>query len=313
MSWITTARLTIYCRSHGEPDGLPLLLLHGSFATSRWWEPLFAVLPNEIYAIAPDLRGCGQSEKLATGYTVPEQAEDVWSLVQRLGWRQFHLVGHSTGGAIALEFALYHADVLSSLILVDPPPLEGVFTPLDAVLLLDQMRHKRTLLRQALSILMPTFDPIESAGHAAFFKQLVDDASQMAPAAFTAVAEGLNQWNRLNEARRLSLPTLLIWGDRDAIVSREAMTRTLLTIPGANNLEVLHGVGHSPPVEAPLTLAEKIVTFISEDFGEYEQVRAGARTIIAPSPGLSAAPPEPPTNYTATELPGGHDGGGDAA
>jgi branched-chain amino acid transport system permease protein len=278
MALITTPRLTIHHRSHGEPGGLPLLLLHGSFATSRWWEPLFAVLPAEIYAIAPDLRGCGQSEKPATGYTIPEQAEDVWSLVQSLGWRRFDLVGHAVGGAIALEFAFYHADLLNSLILLDPPPMEGVFTPLDGVLLLEQMRYERTLLRQALALLMPTFEPLESAGHAAFFKQLVDDASQMAPAAFTAVAEGLNQWNRVSEASRLSLPTLLIWGDRDLIVSRDAMTHTLLAIPGAGNLEVLHGVGHSPMIEAPLTLAEKIVDFICEDFGEYDQVRASAHS-----------------------------------
>jgi pimeloyl-ACP methyl ester carboxylesterase len=105
---------------------------------------------------------------------------------------------------------------------------------------------------------------------------LVDDASQMAPAAFTAVAESLGRWNRFGDAVRLTRPTLLVWGDQDEVVSRDAVTRTLIAIPGATSLEILHGVGHSPMIEAPLTLAEKIVDFIAEDFDALEEVRASA-------------------------------------
>jgi pimeloyl-ACP methyl ester carboxylesterase len=98
----------------------------------------------------------------------------------------------------------------------------------------------------------------------------------MAPAAFTALAESLSQWNRFAEARRLTLPTLVVWGELDEIVTREATTRTLIAIPGATNLEVLQGVGHSPMIEAPLTLAEKIVEFIIQDFDNFDEVRASA-------------------------------------
>jgi branched-chain amino acid transport system permease protein len=259
-------------------DGLPLLLLHGSFATSRWWEPLFAVLPQEICAVAPDLRGCGQTEKPAAGYAIEQLTEDVRLFAQALGLSQFDLAAHASSGAIAVELALNHPNLLRSLILVDSVPVEGVGTPLDMLMALSQMQQDRTLLRKALSMLMPTFDPLESAANSAFFKLLVDDASQMAPAAFTDIAGSLGRWNRFGDAKRLTLPTLLIWGDQDEVVSRDAMTRTLIAIPGANNLEILHGVGHSPMIEAPLTLAEKIVDFMAEDFAALEEVRASAYT-----------------------------------
>lgn len=280
MPYLATPRLQFHYRVHGDPDGLPMLLLHGSFASSRWWEPLFATLPAEIYTIAPDLRGCGLSDKPAEGYTIETQADDLWALVQVLGWQNFDLVGHASGAAIAVEFALNHPESLSTLTLVDPVPVEGIFTPLETLMVLEEMRTDESLLRQALASLMPTYIPTPTAildeEKRAFFDQLVADAQSMAPAAFTAIAESLNQWNRFAAVRALTLPTLLIWGDRDHLVSRDAMTRSLLAIPGANNLEVIRAVGHSPMIEAPLALAERLLEFITEDYANYETARAMA-------------------------------------
>ncbi|MEM7539892.1 MAG: alpha/beta hydrolase [Chloroflexota bacterium] len=296
-SHIQTERMTVHYRTHGDPNGLPMLLLHGSFASSRWWEPFFDILPDEIYAVAPDLRGCGLSSKdnypehIATPYAIEEQAEDLWAFIAAFNLaakvdpmmgelHNFDLVGHSSGGAIAVEFALSHPEMPSTLILAAPVPLEGVFTPIDGFMLLEQMRTDRALLRQALATLMPSFigtaqtelgeEPLPEQH---FFEQIVDDATQMDPAAFTEVANALGQWNRFADARYLTLPCLVLWGDQDPIVTREEMTRTLIAMPGANNLEVLRGVGHSPMIEAPLTLAERIVDFITEDFSHLEQAR----------------------------------------
>ncbi len=275
--FVQTPRLRVFCRSNGADDGIPLLLLHGSYATSRWWVPFFDALPDEVYAVAPDLRGCGESDKTETGYTIEEQAADVAALVDALGWESWHLMAHSSSGAIAVEYALSAPERIDSLALVDTVPVEGVFTPLDAYLLLDQMQTDRDLLREALRALMPSA-PID-AEHPDllhFFETLVDDASRMAPAAFTEIARGLSHWNRFADAQRLTLPTLLIWGERDEIVDRGATTRTLIAIPGANNLEVLRGVGHSPMIEAPETLAARWLDFILADYAAYDQVRQAA-------------------------------------
>lgn len=252
-----------------------MLLLHGSFATSRWWEPLFAELPDAVYAVAPDLRGCGESEKSAGGYTIEEQAADVAAIVDALGWAGFDLVGHAAGGAIAVEYALNHTAHLSTLTLVDPVPLTGVFTPLEGIMALDQMREDEALLRQALSLLMSTYD-LAVTENQRFFDQLVQDVQTMAPKAFTAITESLNRWNRFDAAQALTLPTLLIWGNQDQLVAREAMTRSLVAIPGANNLDVLRNVGHSPMIEAPVALAERLLEFITEDYAGFEEVRAVA-------------------------------------
>ena len=285
MNRVQTARLTFNIRTSGSRDGVPLLLLHGSHATSRWWEPFFAILPDSIYAIAPDLRGCGQSTHSQDGYEIEDQAEDIAELIQSLALSDFDLVGHGSGGAIAIEYALRYSQRLRSLILVDSVPIEGAFTPLQGLQLLSQMRDDRSMLRQALSTLFPSAPPptMSETEYESFFERLVDDAASMAPAAFTAVAEALGRWNRLEEAHRLTLPTLLLLGTEDVIIERDAATRSLIAIPGASNLEILRGVGHSPMVESPVVLAERIIDFITEDFDSFEEARGFAHDIAESS------------------------------
>ena len=275
MPILTTPRLTFHYRTHGDADGLPMLLLHGSFASSRWWEPFCAILPDEIYAVAPDLRGCGGSSRREEGYEIHEQAEDVAAFVNALGLDGFDLVGHSSGGAIAIEYVLSHPARARSLILVDSAPIEGVFTPLESYQLLEQMREDRSLLAQALISLMPAAPPptMSTDEFNEFFETLVDDAAAMAPAAFSAVARALQHWNRYEEARYLSLPTLLLWGSADTLVDRDSTTRMLIAIPGAANLEILRGVGHSPLIESPVGLAERIINFITDDFDSFAEAR----------------------------------------
>ncbi len=272
---LTTPRLTHGLRAGGDEDGLPMLLVHGGFASSRWWEPFMQVLPPELRVVACDLRGCGASDRMQSGYSIHEHAEDMAKIVDQLGWDEFDLVGHAAGGAIAIELTLSQAVHVRTLSLIDSAPIEGVYTPVDALVVFEQMRTQPELLRDALRLLMPTYTAARD-GSDPFFAQLVEDAANMAPIAFTEFAVALNQWNRFADARQLSLPTLLVWGDLDIVVERDATTRTLVAIPGASRLEIMRGVGHSPMIEAPVALAELIIDFITEDNDNFDDLRNAA-------------------------------------
>jgi branched-chain amino acid transport system permease protein len=270
MPVLSTPRISLFYREQGSADGLPIVFLHGNFATSRWWMPLWELLPPEIRCLAPDLRGCGSSDKPAAGYTIEELAADVSAFADSVGLRSFDLVGHGSGGALAVELALNHPDRVRSLVLVNSAPVEGVDTPLEALALLGRMRTEPDLLRKGMSALLPLLSATDDPQ----FETLLRDAESMAPAAFTEVAVALGQWNRFAAARNLTLPTLIVWSDEDPMTTRDAMTRTLIAIPGANNMEVLHGVGHSPMLEAPLALAERMVDFWNEDYDVLANLRA---------------------------------------
>lgn len=271
---IETERRHYTYRVSGDEDGIPMLLLHGSFAGSRWWTLFLNVLPDSIRAIALDLRGSG-GDQSESGYEIADQARDVKDFVEAMGLSDFDLVGHASGGAIAIEYALSAGENLRSLILVDSAPIEGVFTPLETLELLNRMRSDRALLSRALRSLMPSVPPpgMETSVFETYFALLLEDASSMPLQAYTATAEALGRWNRSDAAGQLTLPTLLVRGSEDQIVGGETATRTLLSIPGANNLEVLRGIGHSPMIEAPALLAERMIEFIVEDFEDYAFAR----------------------------------------
>ncbi len=253
---------------HGEQA---VLFVHGSFASSRWWQPSVARLPADLYtAYMPDLQGCGRSGRPQdpTSYAIAHQAADLAALISALDLHRLHLVGHSMGAAIVLTYAVQHPERLRSLTLVSTPSPEGTPTPPEAYALLDEMRTDRSLLLRGLASTMPARPPD------AFLQQLVDDAQGQAPAAFAATAEAMATW-RLPAAAlsQLRLPVLLMWGDQDLIVGRSVQTQLLLSIPGANNLEVFRGCGHTPMLERTEAFVMALRNFLEQDFEGYATIR----------------------------------------
>ena len=61
---ISTSRLRTAVRISGDPDGVPVVLVHGNVSSSRFFEELMALMPSLWYVLAPDLRGFGDSERL---------------------------------------------------------------------------------------------------------------------------------------------------------------------------------------------------------------------------------------------------------
>ncbi len=270
MPLIETKRLAQHYIESGE--GEPILFIHGSFGSARWWEPVMRLLPAGYHAVAPDLRGCGRSQPAdgLEAYEIPAQVADLWAFVEALALDEFHLVGHAYGAAVALQMAIERPAAIRTLTLLAPPSAQGVETPEEALAYLEQMRTDRDLLIRAMASIMPARPPD------AFFQSLVTDAQRQSPAAFTGPARALARWHVKDRLRGLRLPVLLVWGEQDIIVDRESMTQLLLAIPGANNLEVLRGVGHSPHVEAPERFVPVLMAFISEDYEAYAAIRAEA-------------------------------------
>jgi branched-chain amino acid transport system permease protein len=269
--YLNTSRLRIHYRRLGQGPQ-PMVFVHGSFATSRWWEPAVKQMPQDVplTSYLLDLRGCGDSqhsEELAS-YEIAAQAADLASFLATLNLRAVHLVGHSMGAAIALNHVAQDPTRVRSLTLVATPSPAGTPTPETGLELLRQMQSDRGLLVQALASTMPARPPD------AFFQQLVEDAQAQAPASFTANAQALATWRLADESlAQVRLPVLLLWGDHDHFVLREVQRHLLLSMPGANNLEVFRGVGHSPMLERPEGFIRVLLDFVLQDFEGYADIR----------------------------------------
>lgn len=264
--------LIIHYEHAGQGDKV-IVFVHGNFASWRWWRPcLRHLLPSQYTAYALDLRGCGDSDQPPNGYTIQQLALDLYKFIQYLNLPAVHLVGHSLGGAVTLQFALDYPQKVRSLSLISPAPAEGMaylqqqpllsnpFQPYsnkEFHRLLHASHLNRTVLEKILSHLMPTMDIYSQE-----FLRLVDDGLRMSPAAINGFYQTLVQWSVQAELSRLQLPVLLLWGKMDVLISKEALERMVAGLPQVQWI-VWENVGHAPQLEQPLDFRKLLLSFIT--------------------------------------------------
>jgi pimeloyl-ACP methyl ester carboxylesterase len=108
-------------------SGEPIVFLHGAFMDRRTWDRQFKFFAGRFRVIRYDLRPFGESTKPEQAYVVPD---DLLRLLDHLKIDRAHLIGHSFGGAAALDFALMYPARVASLTLVSAPP-NGLAGPAD--------------------------------------------------------------------------------------------------------------------------------------------------------------------------------------
>lgn len=126
---ITTPRLaTMHYLEAGQADGIPVVMIHGNLATSRFYEHLLPGVPAGYRFIIPDMRSFGDTEPAPIDATrgLRDWSDDTRALVQALGiTAPVHLVGWSTGGAAIAAYAMDHPTEVASLTFIDPVPPYG--------------------------------------------------------------------------------------------------------------------------------------------------------------------------------------------
>jgi pimeloyl-ACP methyl ester carboxylesterase len=99
--------------------GPAVVCVHGLTANHTCWASVADGLSPDYRVIGYDLRGRGNSDKPATGYSLPIHCQDLAGLLDRLGLQRPVIVGHSLGAHIALRFAVAFPRRVSKLVLVD--------------------------------------------------------------------------------------------------------------------------------------------------------------------------------------------------
>lgn len=226
-----------------------VVFIHGNTSSSVWWEYSFDRIRPEYRFIAPDLRGRGDTVGPDADWTVEQLAADVYTLVKSLGiTASVHLVGHSLGANVALQYALDHPREVKSLALLNPGWVAGDMPAEvgDAARIEAMLADDRKLLKMALrgiAAMHPDDDNWKRL-EAASLKQS-DDASRRGPAA-------LMEWVVVNDLPKLGhIPTLVARGTGDAFLSTAEVCQPIVDrIPGAKYVEI-DGATHSPNVETP--------------------------------------------------------------
>ena len=113
-------------------SGPPVLMLHGFPQNKAMWARVGPRLADDFTVICADLRGYGDSDKPTclsdrSNYSFRTMANDQLSLMRRLGFERFHVVGHDRGGRTGHRLALDHPEAVASLTVMDIVPTHAMF------------------------------------------------------------------------------------------------------------------------------------------------------------------------------------------
>ncbi len=256
---IPTARvndLEIHYRDVGA--GSPLVLIHGYTGNLRNWNGQLA-LRQSWRLVAVDLPGHGYSARpsAAQTYGLDAMAEVVYALMGALEIDATCVAGHSMGGMIAQELALAHPDALSALVLVD--------TSGEPVASLRMPERKRLLEIARTEDMEAVFNaeiaqsaPNESEDVIRMWRQQFLLTSREA---YIHCAEAIaGRPSLLDKLTRLSVPTLVICGERDDPFLQPSR-RLAESIPDSE-LVVIPECGHSPQMENPEAFNQALMRFL---------------------------------------------------
>jgi haloacetate dehalogenase len=127
---IAVGDVVVNCMVGG--GGPPVLLLHGFPQSLAMWARVAPRLAACFTVVAADLRGYGDSSKPrcaadCANYSFRAMADDQLAVMQALGFRRFHVVGHDRGGRTGHRMALDHPDAVISLTVMDIVPTYAMF------------------------------------------------------------------------------------------------------------------------------------------------------------------------------------------
>lgn len=239
--------------------GRAILLIHGIGDSSDTWRDVMPGLARSYRVIAPDLLGHGASDKPRADYSLPAYANGMRDLLGVLGVERVTLVGHSLGGAVAMQFAYQFPERCERLVLVGTGGVSHQVTPLlraatlpGAELLLMALRlpTMRTQLGLAVKALqfLDTGLGVDAPDLLRVVDALPDGTSRSAfIRTLRAVVDWRGQVGTMLDRCYLAqgMPTMLVWGGRDQVVPATHAGLGHVAMPGSR-LEIFEDAGHFP-------------------------------------------------------------------
>ena len=253
VNYFHTGRTTLPTVPPDLTRGRLMVYVHGAGGNGEYGRKFLEVLAEDHSPLALDFPGHGRSGGTESLGSVPEYGDFLDAFVRTLGLRPVVLVGHSMGGAVAIDFTLRHPEAVDALVLVATAARFAV-SPQRLDLWRDVMRGRRQqpFTREAFSAATP-----ESVVREGWAEQVKTDprvrySDLLACSRFDGAA-------RLAEIRK---PALVVCG-RDDVMTPPALSEEIRDgIPGAR-LEVIADAGHALPLEKPQELGGAVRRFLS--------------------------------------------------
>ena len=256
-------------------EGPPVVLIHGMLNSSSHWRSVALNLAGEYTVIAPDLIGHGDSAAPRGDYSLGAHAASIRDLLAAIGVDRATVVGHSLGGGVAMQFFYQFPQRVERLVLISSGGLGREVSPMlrTAAMpgvsgLLSLTIHPRLLaglralghrMRERgmgsgvyIQAIARALSPLENADARGAFLQTLRSVIDI-------------HGQRVSATDRLylleSMPTMIVWGERDHTIPLEHGRRAHAAIPHSR-FRTLPGAAHFPHLEDPDGLSALLREFV---------------------------------------------------
>jgi pimeloyl-ACP methyl ester carboxylesterase len=219
--------------------GSPVILLHGLAGSARWWSRNLPALSRAHRVIAIDLPGFGASPR-GQRLDLDEIGAQLVATMDELGIGRASVLGHSMGGLIAGGLAADHPERVDRLVLVD-----AAFLSLDRTAVRPVSGPAVTLRWTAPSLL-----PVLAA-----------DGLRSGPGRLAYAAIQLLRADWRTKLPLIKAPTLVVWGEHDAICPLPIGRLIVAAVPGSR-LVIVSGAAHNPMWERPDVFDREVLSFL---------------------------------------------------
>jgi pimeloyl-ACP methyl ester carboxylesterase len=291
--WVSDLGGPVHWVDYGGPDqaddpsaGVPVVMLHGLGGSHLNWVGLAPEVAKRHHVYAIDQAGFGLTPGTHRSTAVHANADLVARFVREVVGRPAVLVGNSMGGMVSLLMTAAHPELVHGLVLVDPSvpvPRQRPDLAVSATFLVYatpylgerymELMTRRTSDRQRVQGVVNLCFADPSRANAAVVDAGVVLAGERRKvpgqeAAFLGAARSLmkvlatpSRYQSL--IRSIDKPVLLVHGERDRLVSIKA-ARAIAADNPSWETEFLPGVGHTPQLEVPDPVAERVTTWLDD-------------------------------------------------
>ena len=242
----------------GDANGVAVILLPGFSDSWLSYAPLLEALPESLQLIAISQLGHGDSDKPDDGYSVACFADDLAGFMNTLGIERAIIVGHSFGSLVAARFALKYPDRVLGLCLIGAfrtvaghPGAEEIWT--NAIAPMTDSVDPSFVREFQLSTLARPIPPVRLVS-------AVTESQKMPARVWKALWRNMLDDDFSMELTRIDAPTLIVWGQQDALNTPEEQLTLHSAIRGSQ-LVALAEAGHAPHWEDPVGVAQILGNF----------------------------------------------------
>lgn len=271
MAYFEKEGFQIYYEAYPGLVDQDTVLIHGNLACHLWWHPTRDLLQKQRSKIQRngklilvDWRGCGGSKGLTSKEEINFDvfAEDVLDLAISLNLRDINVVGHSTGGLIAMLAILKSPSLFKSLVLLDSIGPYGIELQIPEEQVLQHFQMISEDKEICDQVIGATIEGVDF--QSPLFQAIARATFEVDKAIWLGVPETLiRKINIADRMKDLQLPTLVLHGEKDLVLPLDGSRRLHDMIEGSQ-FKSLPNQGHSFNVEAPEKFLNELQTFWSE-------------------------------------------------